>query len=354
MVAQVKWTYERAQKAVRQLGSYSTAEEAADAIGCSYSALKHGLKRHGFQTPGYYLGHESTGGADTMRSVAGERLKKKLPDYQSDEVQSGELPTHRSGDFRFGVIGDIHFGHKRCRVDFLQDYVYKAYGLGVRTMFYLGDALDGDYAHGRFELAANGLDEQCAAAWHGLPQLEGLTYIGISGNHEATLGDRIGIDAGQYMQTYFEKYGRHDLQHIGRRAGWYQFQVEGAASAPLVYLWHPKGKGGVNFEPMLKRRINGMPRGQEPDFMFAGHLHGFCHVVHRDVRAFCMGTFHGHGGDFSNAIGTEQALQGVVISFELDSGGHIAAYTFKHYQYREAHPSYSGRIKPADGNVIDW
>ena len=97
-----------------------------------------------------------------------------------------------------------------------------------------------------------------------------------------------------------------------------------------------------------------MPRGSEPDFLFAGHLHGFCHVVHRDVRAFCIGTFHGHGGDFSNALGTDQAIMGCVVSLELDPAGHIGAYTFKHYQYREAHPSFTGRIKPADGYVLDW
>jgi len=266
-------------------------------------------------------------------------------------VQQQEL-AHDGRRYVFGVVSDIHFGNSRCRVDFLQDFIRHAYSRGARTIFHCGDLLDGDYSHGRYELAQNGLDAQCYAAWHGLPQLEGLQYVGISGNHEATLGDRIGIDAGQYCADYFRRYGRSDLRHIGRRAGWYRLQVPGGASV-LVFLWHPKGRGGQNFEPMLKRRIAQFPRGGEPDFMFAGHLHGFAQCVHRDVRAFMAGTFHGHGSDFSNSLGTEQSLSGIVMSFELTSTGHIGRYSAEHCQYRESYPEHHGLVQPAQGQVME-
>jgi predicted phosphodiesterase len=227
------------------------------------------------------------------------------------------------------IISDTHLGSKFCLREQLKDFVHMAYDRGVREILHPGDVLDGCYKHGVFELSHSGIDAQTEDLFETLPRLPGLTYHGICGNHDDTFSDKIGIDAGQFMQNWFQARGRNDLRFYGRRGAY--LRIRGAT----VELWHPKKGAGYALSYQLQNHIRDYGVGQKPDILLAGHWHTYVYLEQRGVHALACGTFQGSRSAFSKSIGGAPSIGGTLLSWDVTADGTLRRLSVERSSYFE-------------------
>lgn len=253
-------------------------------------------------------------------------FRSKTP---ADRVHDTEIPPVVGSRQLVGVISDTHLGSKWCLRSRLIDFVHHAYSRGVREILHPGDMLDGQYHHSTFEVSHVGLDAQIEDLFQTLPQLPGLTYHAIAGNHDHTFTAKSGVNVGRAIVAAFREKGRHDFRYYGERSAY--LRVRGA----LVHLWHPGGGGSYARSYKLQKRVENYSSGEKPSIMLAGHWHQFCHVYERGVHAIACPTFHGGGSEFSNMLGTSQAIGGLLLSWESTAGGTLRNFAVEPRLYFE-------------------
>jgi len=223
----------------------------------------------------------------------------------------------------FAVASDLHIGSKYCLEAQLIDFIRRAYlEDDVRTVFLPGDIMNGMYRHSRWEEKCHGFEAQAEHVAKVLPQLEGLRYVGIAGNHDETFEKDSGLDVCRALEDVFRRAGRSDLSMVGARGAYVRFAPRGGRGA-LVELWHPLGGGSYAVSYKLQRHVEEYGVGQKPDFVFAGHWHQQCYVVRRGVHCFLAGTFNGGGSAFGKALGGAQAIGGWIVRFQQTADGTI-------------------------------
>jgi predicted phosphodiesterase len=223
----------------------------------------------------------------------------------------------------FAVVSDTHIGSKYCLEDQLRDFINRAYKEdGVRTIFHPGDILDGCYRHSRWEESHHGYHAQSTRATKVFPQLPGLRYVGIIGNHDETFESDAGLSVVSSLPQVFRDAGRSDFELLGARGAYVRFAPKGGRGI-LVELWHPIGGGAYAVSYKLQRHVEEYGVGQKPDFMFAGHWHQQCYIVRRGVHCFSSGTFHGGGSSFGKALGGAQAIGGWVVRYNQTKDGTV-------------------------------
>lgn len=237
----------------------------------------------------------------------------------------------------FAVVSDTHIGSKYCLEDQLRDHITRAYkDDGVRTIFHPGDILDGCYRHSRWEESHHGYQAQSARAAKVFPQLPGLRYVGIIGNHDETFESDSGLSVVASLPQVFRDAGRSDFELLGARGAYVRFAPKGGRGV-LVELWHPIGGGAYAVSYKLQRHVEEYGVGQKPDFMFAGHWHQQCYIVRRGVHCFSAGTFHGGGSSFGKALGGAQAIGGWTVRYSQTRDGTVrdVAPTWRGYYETE-------------------
>lgn len=252
----------------------------------------------------------------------------KHPEPDGRVIDTGVRPA-TSGRQQVAVITDTHLGSKFCLRAQLADFVNYAYDSGVREVLHVGDALDGRYRHGMFELTHAGIEDQTRDLFEVLPQRPGLSYHGITGNHDDTFADEVGMSPGDYMQWYFQKHGRTDLHFYGRRGAY--LKVRGA----VVELWHPRSGGGYALSYQLQNHIRAYGVGQKPDILLAGHWHTFVYLEQRGVHALACGTFQGGGSAFSKSLGGAPSIGGTILSWELTDARTLRRFSVARSAYYE-------------------
>lgn len=228
-----------------------------------------------------------------------------------------------------GVISDTHFGSKYCLRAQIVEFVHHAYMRGAREILHPGDLVDGMYRHGLWEVSHMGLDAQADDLLDTLPQLPGLNYRCITGNHDETFEDGSGVGFGHYLTTRAAQRGRSDIHFYGRRSAF--IRVCGA----VVHLWHPRGSLSYAKSYKLQKIIEKYSSGEKPHLLLVGHFHQTCHVLERGVHGFLCPTFQGGGSAFGKSLGGAPTIGGMILSWEMTEGGTMRSFTHEHRSYYE-------------------
>lgn len=229
---------------------------------------------------------------------------------------------------RVAVISDTHLGSKYCLREQLRDFVHYAYEKGVREILHPGDVLDGMYRHGVFEVSHTGLDAQAQDLFEVLPQLPGLNYRCITGNHDFTFTEASGVDVGHYLMNYFRERGRDDLHFYGNRGAF--LKVKGA----VVHLWHPRSGGSYAKSYGIQKHIEKYT-AIKPQILLAGHWHVFNYCYERAIHGIACPTFQGGGSAFSKSLGGAPAIGGLILSWDITEQGTIRSFTLENRAYFE-------------------
>lgn len=230
---------------------------------------------------------------------------------------------------KVAVISDLHLGSKYCLREQIKEFVQYAYSQGVREILCPGDVLDGIYRHGLFEVSHTGIDAQAQDLIETLPELPGLNYRSITGNHDFTFTESIGVDVGDYLMSYFQKRGRKDLHFYGNRGAF--LRVKGA----IVHLWHPRSGVSYARSYAIQKHIEKYSSGEKPNILLCGHWHVYCHVYERGVHGIACPTFQGGGSAFGKSLGGAPAIGGMILSWDLTSHGTMRHFIHEYRAYFE-------------------
>lgn len=230
---------------------------------------------------------------------------------------------------KVAVISDTHLGSKYCLREQLIDFIHHAYyEEGVREILHPGDVLDGNYRHGVWEVSHSGLDAQAQDLFDTLPQLPGLTYHAITGNHDETFWDGAGLDVGKYLEGFFATRGRTDLKFYGNRGAF--IKIRGV----VVHLWHPKKGTGYARSYGIQKQIEKYTV-TKPHAVLAGHWHVFCQVFERGVYGIACPTFQGGGSSFGKSLGGSPAIGGLILKWRITKDGTMRDFSLQKRTYFE-------------------
>lgn len=260
--------------------------------------------------------------------VEGQHVAMRASEDDSTVTEIGVPPVVGERQI-IGVISDTHLGSKYCLRAQLKEFIHYAYSLGVREIFHPGDVLDGNYRHGVFEVSHTGLDAQAQDLFETLPQLPGLNYRAITGNHDFTFTESVGVDVGFFLTNYFRERGRNDLHFYGNRSAFLKY------GGARIHLWHPKKGCGYAKSYALQKRVEQYASGEKGHLLLVGHWHVHCALVERGVHAIACPTFQGGGSAFSKSLGGAPAIGGLVLSWQLTEHGTMRDFTLNYRSYFE-------------------
>jgi predicted phosphodiesterase len=166
----------------------------------------------------------------------------------------------------FGAMACLHAGSNQSAADQALDFVHKADSAGAENILIAGDILDGCYHRGhQYELTHVGFEKQAQRAIEILPQIKGLTYHTISGNHDMnSYFKSAGLDPIGELQARAEALGRHDIKHLGAYQG--RLLFPGGLRVEMI---HPKGMASYN------RYKHALGMANSPHITIVGHFHRY-------------------------------------------------------------------------------
>lgn len=265
--------------------------------------------------------------------VKNDHIGLSLPE-PTDEPQDTEVAPVVGERQRIAVISDTHFGSKYCLREQIADFVRKAYARGIRDVLHPGDLLEGCYRHAEWEVTHPGFDAQCQDAFESLPQLPGLHYHLITGNHDETFANKIGINAGEAIARYFSENGRDDLTYYDTRSAF--LNIRGA----MIHLWHPKTGMAYARSYPLQKQIERYA-AIKPQVLLVGHWHKFCHIYERNVHAIACPCFQGGEGSYGKSLGGSPAIGGLILSWHLTEAGTMREFAVEKHSYVEHETVYT-------------
>lgn len=355
------WTEKEIQTVKEMLGRFHSVGEAAGPISaklgfrCSVTMIRNVLNHHGISpntVTGKNLPSNTLEPSENLKSlyqllkkrpyrfselcdkldVAPSRVRALLKEAESfgvllnvehdhisvptnvldERVQNTGISPVVGKRQTIAVITDTHLGSKYCLRPQLRDFIEYAYEQGAREICHVGDILDGDYRHGKFEMSHMGIEEQTRDLYEVLPKKKGLTYHAITGNHDFTFTEESGVNVGRYISDYFNKRGRQDFFAYGDRGA--TIRIRGAT----VCFWHPSGGVSYALSYKMQKKIESFSSGEKPSILLIGHWHRFAYIVERGVHAVAGGTFQGGGSAFSKSLTSgAPAIGGTVIHWNL-------------------------------------
>lgn len=232
------------------------------------------------------------------------------------EVQEIRLPKVVGGLRKIGAISDTHLGSKYCLRGALRETIDWMYDDGIRDIVHGGDVLEGCYRHAQYELSHSGFDAQLRDARKLFPEKPGLRYHFISGNHDFTFEEKIGMRCGIAIQDGMRALGRDDWTCYGDRDAY--VKLGGA----VINLWHPRGGGAYAQSYNLQKRVEAYT-AIKPQILLTGHYHQFCYIYTRGVHAIMMPTFQGSGSNFSKSLRGAPAIGGLILEWQMGDTGRI-------------------------------
>lgn len=268
-----------------------------------------------------------------------------FPQPRTDVQETSIAPTVGERQ-RVAVISDTHFGSRYCLRGAIKDFIKYAYERGCREVLHVGDMLDGDYRHGKFEMTHMGLSDQAHDMLKNLPVMPGLTYHAITGNHDFTFTEQSGVNVGKHIKDAFAAEGRSDFKSYGDRGAF--IKIRGA----LIHMWHPKQSPGYAVSYQLQRKVESYSPGDKPQILLAGHWHRFGLVEERGVHCVACPTFQSGGSAFSRSLTTgSPAIGGILLEWDLTADGTMRNFSLEKRTYFQRETVV--RVETADGVEVE-
>jgi DNA polymerase II small subunit/DNA polymerase delta subunit B len=237
-------------------------------------------------------------------------------------------------EIHFAVASDLHAGSIHCMKREFEDFARAAHERGVRHILIPGDLIAGMrmYRGQENELEVLGLPEvlmskQLEILNKMMPKLDGLKYYFITGNHDLSFLNNVGLDPGERFASM-----RDDVVYLG------QYSARCSIAGVSVELHHPDGGGAYAISYNLQKFIEAMPSGSKPQLYFCGHFHQSIYLTYRNVHAYYAGTFEKQSLYLLRKK-LMPALGGWDIKVGLDADGsvkHVLSQFMPYYQAKKA------------------
>jgi len=191
---------------------------------------------------------------------------------------------------RFGLIGDTQIGSGYQRLDALLAFYKRCHEESINLILHAGDVLDGwkVYKGQEFELHPYGRSwaDQRTMFSEKVPQIPGVTTVFITGNHDASFKNLVGMTVGEELQRV-----RPDWKYIGADVGTVALKTK-QGQVFNVMLVHPSGGTAYALSYKMQKFIEALGGGTKPDLLAMGHYHKADHLPqYRNVCGIQVGCF---------------------------------------------------------------
>jgi UDP-2,3-diacylglucosamine pyrophosphatase LpxH len=203
--------------------------------------------------------------------------------YESNNhINNYSFMRGEEGKLKVALTGDWHLGSKKQQITRLNEFINKAYDLGVRTIINSGDINDGVrvFRDQSEEIFLHTAEEQQDYAVEVIPKYEGLQYFVISGNHDHGYGTGINI------VSNIAKL-RNDITYLGKYGAYLTL------NGVTIYLHHGLGGRAYALSYKLQKFVEQLPIQLTPDIVAQAHYHYLFHAPIRGVESFEVGSFQG-------------------------------------------------------------
>jgi predicted phosphodiesterase len=262
--------------------------------------------------------------------VQHDHVGRRVPEPDLTNIpQIGPAPVV-GGRHTIMVCSDWHFGSRYCMREHLRESIQAGYDAGARQVLCAGDILDGAHPDRIHELSHYGMDQQTDDAFETLPQLPGLTYHCITGNHDGWYTKARGLNIGEFIESRFRRRGRTDLHVYGPAR---KTLMVGTVK---VELWHPGKMSSRTYAGsyQLERHIDtAYEAGAKPQILVVGHLHRYIKIRRRGIHAMLAPCFQSPESEFSKELGGGVALGGLILSWELTADNTIRRFACEEIDY---------------------
>jgi hypothetical protein len=225
----------------------------------------------------------------------------------------------------------------------------------VENFLVTGDILAGnDVYKGQVnDLYAHGANEQMESLCHSLPEIEGVRYHMIGGNHDYSFMKSAGLNVVKMAAGM-----RQDFRYCGfdqAEVPLVAYRDEVTVSA---ILWHPSGgvpyalsyRGQKIAAEISRKELMEVILEKKPSptvrFIFWGHLHVSDMFPHGPIWVIGPGCFEGTTS-YLKAKGLTPVIQGLIIEAEITENGLLAGVHVHAYPFIEAEEDYHCGWEPS-------
>lgn len=238
--------------------------------------------------------------------------------------------------------GDFHGGSKAQQITNLLKFIELAYRRGVRHVLVPGDLFAGNqvYRGQLHDLFANGADNQLAVMLHVLPEMPGLKYYVIGGNHDYSFVKANGYNIVAHFAAW-----RDDVIYLG-------FDLADIAITDRVdvRLWHPSGGVPYAMSYRLQKGLEQMTSDElskaietqdNPRLrgVAAGHLHVSMTMWQGPIFGVQVGCFEGQT-NYLKRKSLFPKIGGYLIEWRVADSGLLQECTPKWQAFLEIEDDY--------------
>lgn len=214
----------------------------------------------------------------------------------------------------FGLMGDPQINSKYTQLTYLHRFYDICAEREIKNVYNTGDIDDGEQMRmgHQYECYNQGADDHVAEIVRVYPKVSGMTTHFITGNHDASIFKRCGVDIGKSIS---EK--RKDMHYLGRDCA----RVEVTPHC-ILELRHPWDGTAYALSYKPQKMIEGMEADSKPNILAIGHYHKLEYLFYRNIHCFQTGCFQMQT-PFTRGKGISVHLGGWIITVEVNSKGYI-------------------------------
>lgn len=212
------------------------------------------------------------------------QAKELLKGIRSQRAREYASVEHSFGGkhFKFGILGDTHFGNKWTDKFFLRDVMKQFKKEGIEFVIHTGDLTDGPWQKHRnvLEQYAHGFDNQVQDFVEDFPDIGKPVYV-IDGNHDGWYRKGDGGVVGHEIAIR-----RPDVHYLGYDEGIIE------ADGIEIMLSHPDDATTYAYSYKAQKFIEAMSKMGEslPDIVLQGHYHKAFYMNAAGTNYYCTAT----------------------------------------------------------------
>jgi hypothetical protein len=257
-------------------------------------------------------------------------VPRSKPTFIEPEVFKGNRK------FKFGVTADNHLGSRYERLDVLDALFNIWQAQGVKTVFQLGNMIDGEARFNKFDIHQYGLGAQVRYFVENWPQRKGMQTKFVTGDdHEGWYIQREGIDVGRFIQSEAQEAGRKDLIYLGHME--HDIVLKAKNGQAIMRLIHAGGGSAYATSYSAQKIVESYQGGEKPHILLMGHYHKAEYGYPREVHCLQAGCTCDQT-PFMRKRKIQAHVGGWTIDFEQDDDGIIHNFRVQwHAFYDKGH-----------------
>lgn len=251
---------------------------------------------------------------DEVRNLFKQEDSKKFVSFENLIPKNHMAEWDGATTLSFGLIGDTHFNSKYTQLSYLNSFYRTCYDRGIKNMFHTGDIDEGEQMRmgHQYDCYTQGADDHIREIVTRYPKYGGLTSYFITGNHDASIYKRCGVDIGKMISSR-----RDDMVYLGR--DWARINLTPKCILELRHPWDGSAYA-LSYKP--QKMIEAMEADSKPNILAIGHYHKLEYLFYRNVHCFQTGCFQSQT-PFVRGKGFSIHMGGWIITVEVDKNGFV-------------------------------